>query len=231
MKFTSVFTLLLSSGLVMASQAYAGCEVDAFGSVDAARKAESQCFNNSSLPGKQGCLDQVADWWFDCGGKYVAYNPYTEMTRIFEIQLKMEPSRVETISNLSYYTFSIEVENIKDKTQDDFTSATLEAFTKREKENAGKLDYYNHALSVPPLIIATNSVAKDASRVIYYANLKQNFNKACSLLKSQVNRTSECAQWITSAPYTGPCGAKYVQPELGVCVAGKVLVKYKKFDR
>ena len=216
--------------LSMASAAQAGCPAGSYTSVAAARNAENRCMADSNLPSKQGCLDEVADWWFECGGEYVTYNPYTEMTRIFKIQLQMSPTRVETISNLAYYTFSIEDDAILSGTLPDFTAATANAFSDLESYNFGDFQFREMALATPALIIARGSPAKPASRIAYYANLKQNYAKACALVKAQLNPASGCAQWITSAPYSGPCLGTVPQSELSVCVASKTLVRYKQYD-
>lgn len=179
--FRNLMVTCLAAASMMMTVSVAHAEAN-YTSVAEARQAEADCLAWwRTTASKLSCLDEVSDWWFHEGGNYVTYNPYTEMTRIMKIQLGMDPTDQNTVSNLAYYTFSIEVDDILQHTRTDFTDATARSFTDYESANLNTFEFYRSMGPILTLIVAHPQFGTVETKQLYYAQMLRAYNRAVAI--------------------------------------------------
>ena len=144
-----------------------------FKSVAKARAAENACRSLETSALKINCLECISEWWYHVGGIHIDYNPYTEITRIIRLQLELNPTDVDLISELTFFTYGIESTGISAGRLADYSDRSIEIIDEFAAQNPGNFAYSQNLMQVPILIVRNSQLGSDDSRRRYYAVLKR----------------------------------------------------------
>ncbi|MFM1549241.1 MAG: hypothetical protein ACKJSG_07590 [Lentisphaeria bacterium] len=151
-----------------------------FKSVSKARGAENACHSLETPALKINCLECISEWWYHVGGIHVDYNPYTEITRIIRLQLELDPTDVDLISELAFFIYGIESTGISTGRLADYSDHPIEIIDEFSAENQGIFAYSQSLMQVPILVVRNSHLASDDSRRRYYAVLKRLHSEAAT---------------------------------------------------
>ena len=151
----------------------AGPPCRGFKSVAKARAAEDACHSLETSALKINCLECISEWWYHVGGIHVDYNPQTEITRIIRLQLELNPTDVDLISELTFFIYGIESTEISAGRLADYSDRPIEIIDEFAAQNPGNFAYSQNLMHVPILIVRNSHLGSDDSRRRYYAVLKR----------------------------------------------------------
>lgn len=152
-----------------------------FATIAAARAAEKSCHEIASKFDMSECLECVSEWWYHFGGALVDYSPYGEITRIIRDQLKLNPSDIDLISELMFFTYSIETSQIGARESQDYTATIADVLDDFERPNSDRYEYFQGLMYVPMLIVMHKQFGTDSTKRRYYAVLKHQSGRADTL--------------------------------------------------
>ena len=151
-----------------------------FKSVAKARAAENACHSLETPALKINCLECISEWWYHVGGIHVDYNPYTEITRIIRLQLELDPTDVDLISELAFFIYGIESTGISTGRLTDYSDRSIEIIDEFSAKNQGIFAYSQNLMQVPILVVRNSHLGSDDSRRRYYAVLKRLHTEAAT---------------------------------------------------
>ena len=152
-----------------------------FRSAEEAVRAERRALSQSRPSVRFRRLQELADWWFHSGGQYVDHNPYVDMLRVLRRMAETVPTDTETITDVLYYSISVEVERLVDGLQQDFTLEPLRALEHYETANKGSLWFYLKVLPVLQLVVRHPEFGLPATKRAYYRIHAEFLEKAARL--------------------------------------------------
>ena len=161
------------AAVVVCPLIHAGPPCRGFKSVAKARAAENACRSLETSALKINCLECISEWWFHVGCIHIDYNPYTEITRIIRLQLELNPTDVDLISELTFFTYGIESTGISAGRLADYSDRSIEIIDEFAAQNPGNFAYSQNLMQVPILIVRNSQLGSDDSRRRYYAVLKR----------------------------------------------------------
>lgn len=151
-----------------------------FKSVALARAAENACHSLETPALEINCLECISEWWYHVGGIHVDYNPYTEITRIIRLQLELDPTDVDLISELTFFIYGIESTGISAGRLVDYSDRPIEIIDEFAAKNQGNFAYSQGLMQVPILVVRNSHLGSDDSRRRYYAVLKRLHTEAAT---------------------------------------------------
>lgn len=154
--------------------------------VASARKIAAGCDKVKPGEKKADCYELPIDIVFHCSGDYRVTNDFLNRQYAALSGTQNAPRKVAILSVLSYYTYSIEVNDLLDKKLRDFTMAPVEQFLKREASFSGNYQFYNNAADVPLLILTHHQFGSEPTKRSYYKVLKRLYGRMNELWPTQV---------------------------------------------
>gem|GEM_PF-4772810 len=140
----------------------------AYRSADDAIAAEDRILSLSSPAVRYRRLQELADWWFHDGGNYVDHNPYQDMIRVLRRMTEVDPTDVQTISDIFYYSVSVEVDELTRGRSRDFTLRPLLELKQHEAVNVDNLWFYLENLPVLQLVFRHPEFGGASIKRAYY---------------------------------------------------------------
>ncbi len=162
------------------SLAPAGSPCQGFKSVAMVRAAEDACHRLETPILKINCLECVSEWWYHVGGLHIDYNPYTEITRIIRLQLELDPTDVDLVSELTFFIYGIESIEIRAGRLADYSDRPIAIIDEFAGKNRGSFAYSQNLMQVPMLVVRNSRLGSDDSRRRYYAVLKRLHTEAAT---------------------------------------------------